>query len=199
MYMEKWLDVLVNQFMQQHHLKIDDLYNYLVERKAREKMIPLNKENLEQIKVGMYWYDDDTVSETFYQVRKLKSLVIAVYEDYVIGDTFFENGLLDFNVGMCEIGRFKNAYIPTGHAHKAQLRDIESVCNNIDVINQALRAIDKPQWRFTYWTNSVNKYEDDFVRKDWHYKVDVEQNRHCRTAPDYEKACVRPLLKFDLK
>jgi len=197
--MEKWLDVLVNQFMQQHNLKIDDLYNYLVERKAREKMIPLDKANLEQIKVGMYWYDDDTVSETFYRDRKLKSLVIAVYKDYVVGDTFFEKSLLDFNWAMNEVGRFENAYIPAGHAHKAQLRDIESICNNIAVINQALKAIDKLQWRFTYWTNSINKYEDDFARKNWHYKISVEQVHQCRTAPDYEKANIRPLLKFELK
>lgn len=194
------MDFLVNQFMQQHNLKVDDLFNYLVARKAREQIIPLTKANFENIKVGMYWYDDDTVSETYYSDRRLKSLVLAVYEDYIIGDTFFQTErMLDYNRAMCEIGSFTNSYIPKGKAHRATLRDLESVANNIEVINQALKTIEKPQWGFSYWTDSINKYEDDWYRKKWHYIVTVSEKHRCRPAPDRETADVRPLLYFELK
>ncbi len=194
------MDFLVNGFMQQHNLTVDDLLNYLVERKAKEQTIPLNKANFEQIKVGMYWYDDNTISETYYSDRRLKSLILAVYEDHVIGDTFFQKSrLLDFNSAMCEIASFKNDYIPCGKAHRAKLKDLESVANNIDVINKALKAIGKPQWRFSYWTDSINPYEDDWYRKKWHYIVTVTERHRCRPAPDREIADARPLLYFELK
>ena len=199
------LDYLVDGFMQQHNLKVDDLYNYLVARKNKEKMISLTRENVEQIAPGMYWYDDDTVSLTYFPDRRLKSLVLAVYDDHVIGDTFYETGrTLDYNFAMCEIGSFENNYICQGHAHKATLKDLESVLKNKDVVNKALKAIEKPTWRFFYWTDSINKYEDDWYRKQkkWHYIINMEATfpvRYCRTAPDFEKAIVRPLLKFELR
>lgn len=199
------LDYLVNGFMRQHNLKVDDLFNYLVARKKREKMIPLAKKNISEIKPGMYWYDDDTVAETYYPDRRLKSLVLAVYEDHIIGDTFYEsNRTMSHNFAMCEIGRFESPYIKRGHAHKATLKDLESVLKNKDVINAALKAIEKPRWQFFYWTDSINKYEDDWYKKqqNWHYIINMEgafPGNYCFTAPENNKAVARPLLKFELK
>lgn len=198
------MDYLVNQFMQQHNLKLDDLFNYLVARKNKEQMIPLKKETLAQIKPGMYWYDDDTVSFTYYPDRRLKSMVLAVYNDHIIGDTFHEtNRITNYNFAMCEISSFESTYIKRGQAHKATLKDLESVLQNKEVINAALRAIEKPRWRFFYWTDSINKYENDWYKKEkkWHYIVDMERsfpNNYCHTAPDNEKADARPLLYFAL-
>lgn len=198
------LDYLVNGFMQQHNLKVDDLYNYLAARKKREKTIALTRENVTQIIPGMYWYDDDTVSLTYFPDRRLKSLVLAVYDDHVIGDTFYQTyRLMNYNYAMCEIASFESNYIVKSHAHKATLKDLESILKNKEIINKALIAIEKPKWQFFYWTDSVNQYEDDWYRKQqkWHYIVSIEATypvNYCHTAPDQEKADARPLLKFEL-
>jgi hypothetical protein len=105
---------------------------------------------------------------------------------------------------MCEIGQFENQYIKRGQAHRATLKDLESVLQNKEVINKALKAINKPRWRYYYWTDSINKYEDDWYKKQqkWHYIVNMEKffpHYYCHTAPDSEQADARPLLCFELK
>jgi hypothetical protein len=196
------LDFFVNEFMQAHKLTVDDLYNYLTARKERERMIPLSKETLKEVKAGMYWYDDDTVSETYYPDRKLKSLVLVIYEDSIIGDTFHESkNMIDYPMAMHEIVSFASDYIIKGNAHKPTSNDLYYLSQNLEVINQALKAIGKPIWRFSYWTDSINKYEDDWYKKEqkWHYIIHVNNYRLNQTAPDFEKAQARPLLRFALK
>ncbi len=51
-------------------------------------MIKLSKGNLSQVRPGMFWYEDNTLSSELDSSKQLKSVVLFVEGDVVYGDSF---------------------------------------------------------------------------------------------------------------
>ena len=115
--------------------------------------IPLSEATLSQVKAGMIWYEDDTVSAVLIPEKRIKSVVLLVQNGIVYGDTFIE----DQKSGK-EISDFVNSYQkqfqPKETVCQLTFREMAQVVPHLNRINEVLARLEKPVWMGSYVTST---------------------------------------------
>lgn len=141
----------------------------MVKEQATEvKFIPLKKNNLECVEIGMYWYADDTVSKVFSPRKSLKSLVLIVdkKEGIVYGDSFRQRYIIGDQISayMDALQAEYAKQFPFGIIYRPTSEELQQVFKNISVILPALKAVKQLQWsEDLFWGEPKDKYHSAVV------------------------------------
>ena len=109
--------------------------------------IPINRANLQDIKFGMIWYTDDTVSQKRRPDKTVKSVVLGTNLEYniIYGDTFIEQ--LGISKTEMELYLDDHPDIDLASEQKFAYLTQQSIA-----LNRILKQIGKPTWKGrTYW------------------------------------------------
>ena len=106
------------------------------------KLFVLNKANLSRIQPGMYWYDDNTVSQVLKSEKKLKSIVLFVRDNVIYGDSFMQRYMLGFKT----VDFFKQVLAQQPEVYYPQETDLQSVYGSLDKINASCKKVQKLKW-----------------------------------------------------
>ena len=154
--------------------------------------IALTRKNQEKVKPGMYWYEDDTVSEQFTSAKKLKSLVLFVDADVVYGDSFEQRYVLGRKID-AYLKELMNSKFVTSHKellHRPKVGDLQAVFAHFEQINQALKKIKKLGWsEDLFWAQKVDNQFVSTVDM-----IDGEDNRMSLDSGAY----FRPMVAYSL-
>lgn len=157
---------------------------------ANQKMYPgclqITKENLPNIEVGMFWYTDDTVSSELVD-KRIKSIVLHVAENEVIGDTFEEANVVGVDAPRY-IATFESEYIKKGEASYLSFAEMQSVQRNKTYINSSLSQLDKKMWRGVYMTST------DETKS--HMRLVEIRSGMKHLAPKTSEGILRPVFRF---
>lgn len=158
------------------------------------QFIALKKANLNRIKTGMYWYEDDTVSAVFTLEKKLKSLVLFVEGGVVYGDSFKQRYML---------GERIEAYIKAlqydyakdfqfGLIYRPEVADLLKVYENIAKINVILKRIKKQPWsEDLFWAQQRDNQSASVV--------DMLDGDDLQMSYESKGAYFRPMIAFMAK
>ena len=108
--------------------------------------IRLSKANLSLIRPGMFWYEDNTISETLTSEKKLKSVVLFVREHIVYGDTFQQRYMLGCRVAdyLKDIQlKYKSEF---GQVCRPNIEDLKCVYRSLSDINASIKKLKKLIW-----------------------------------------------------
>lgn len=121
------------------------------------------KENLKHLRAGMFWYEDNLISDQFIASRRLRAIVLKVSGNSFIGffpstevifrqESFYETGLcLENNSNYrCSMKRPK-------------LRELKAMRRNLEVLNQSLRESNWPELDGEYWAWDWRRKTPDVV------------------------------------
>lgn len=160
-------------------------------------VIPLNLHNCSEVKSGMFWYSDDTVSGELIPDKDLKSIVLFVKRGWVVGDTF-EQQKLPWNKAMDYVNTFANSFVVSGEAYKIPFDELLFVYDNVVNINNALEKVGKPLWDKKYWSaTSYEVLELLKFNKPVAWTVSFKRKKFVQTDIN-EEQYVRPLIRFKL-
>ena len=121
------------------------------------------KENLKHLRAGMFWYEDNLISDKFIASRRLRAIVLSVSGNSFIGfmpstevifrqESFYETGLcLENNSNYrCVMKR-------------PRLSELKAMRRNLKVLNQSLRECDWPELDGEYWAWNWRRETPDVV------------------------------------
>lgn len=109
--------------------------------------IPIDRAHLPNIKFGMIWYTDDTVSQELRPDKTVKAVVLGVNleSNSIYGDTFIEK--LDISKTEMDLFLDDNPGLDLASETK-----FASLTKNNKELNKILKKIGKPTWKGrTYW------------------------------------------------
>ena len=129
-------------------IKIADSYLY-------PECLDITKDNLSKIKAGMFWYEDNTVSEKLILQKKLKSVVILITNEEVLGDSFEQLEVVGADAEKY-ITEFECDCISKGQAYFLNFDEMIKIQKAKVFINSSLSLLGKQVWRGTYLTSTVD-------------------------------------------
>lgn len=120
-----------------------------------------NKIDITQVKVGMFWYEDDTFSFVRIAGKKVKAIVELVEDDVIYGD-LMASELFDINEQNMTWNVAKN-YIenfsyPCKENEKIVWYDVvmlKKVCKYCLILKAAFQKIGKRYRDMSYWSSDV--------------------------------------------
>ena len=196
---EHWLNegliTLPQENNQPENNSDEDLYSQENEE-TTDGAIKLCRRNLSKIKVGMMWYDDDTVSEDLIEDKKVKSVVVAISGKTVYGDTFVEERL-NWNDAKKFVRDFHNSYVKPQDAIWLEKQDLDNLLNEIDVINASISKLGIASvWKKDkyYWAKTEHNMPD------FAYALQAKSVEKQEAYAKYIVwAWVRPVMKKNLE
>jgi len=183
---------VVKYWQKKGKLKASDLFfvgekqKISLDAEVEEECIEISKANLTKIKVGMFWYTDNTVSECLFLTKDVKSVVLWVNDNVIYGDSFKER-IYDWNKtdAFLECCATKFMFEKTMF-HSVQL--LEQIRKNEEVITNSLIQIGKARWIGDYWTpeEKGDNYARVFSMEDGFSFMNVKSKHYA----------IRPILAF---
>ena len=122
-----------------------------VKQNAETRGIPILAENLPKLRVGQYWFDDDTCADDLIEGKSLKAVIVLINGQDVYGDIFTEREMSVKDV--YEVSPLRNFKLEKNQ-FIANVREMELIADNLDLINDALKKAEKTLWQGYYWTDS---------------------------------------------
>lgn len=148
---------LFESFISDGELKLSDLPNdFKINLVASFQggVIPITEDNLGMITPGMFWYDDDSVSQKLIKSKTVKSVVLLVKDSLLYGDTFVQKEYNNSD-GTIFTRKFCSSFVAEGEAQWLSYRDMHEVFNFYEKINPSCRLLGKEVWgKGPYWTSS---------------------------------------------
>ena len=144
------------------------------------KTIALSLRTLHLVKPGMYWYSNNTVSETLDTSKQLKSVVLVVKEGTVYGDSFEQRYVL---------GKKIPAYIhetsmKLGHPlYRPKISELTELYEVRELVNRALNRIKKLPWsEELYWAELAENQNSQLIDlfDSSSMKMSNEMGAYCR-------------------
>ena len=130
---------------------------------AREMVLPLSLENLDAIKSGQYWYEDNTFSSQLIVGKRLKAIVVFVRYSVVYGDIFTELNCIEKDkssfLAKCRSAYQEDIFLPTLYEHEAIYEQIKHVNASLDNVCGA------PKWEGSYFTSTDYAWHQVWIKR----------------------------------
>ena len=135
----------------------------------------------------MFWFTDNTFSSDLIEGKHVKSVVLAVVDNVVYGDTFRERQL-KWDDACNFVQNCVSKYFAKGESFWYFLDVLEKIKENETMITEALVRIAKPRWIGSYWAK-------DEVGKNYAKVIDMGDGFVIATAKE-KIYSVRPVIKM---
>ena len=109
------------------------------------------KENLKHLRLGMFWYDDNLISEKFIAFRRLRAIVLGSARSSFVG--FFPSTEVVFHEEATYETGFGLENTPNYGCvmKRPKLSELKKMHDNLEVLNKALRDCGWPELAGEYW------------------------------------------------
>ena len=146
--------------------------------------IPIDRAHLLEIKFGMIWYTDDTVSLELLPDKEVKSVVLGIDPEYniIYGDTFIEK----LDISKTEMDLFFDDHSEVELASEQKFARLTKMSQEL---NKILKKIGKPTWNGRIYWCAENISSNGMTTAHSlpnHKKIHVDANETHDFHPIYE-------------